>query len=133
MASQRLGPFPLSPTKKSKTKRSKRRPEDDVDNSQSSRSKKNKRCKDSQAVGNAEETASHEEPRRSNRTGAGTGGWVAQLEKVANVLEERSGRRPQKVMTMAESLPENPLAPPKKQGRKKAKVSYHSYLLRNRK
>ena len=133
MASQRLGPFPLSPTKKSKTKHSKRRPEDDIDNSQSSRPKKNKRCKDSQTVGNAEEAASHEEPRRSNRSGAGTGGRVAQLEKVANVLEERSGWRPQKVATMAESLPDNPLAPPKKQRRKKAKVSYHSYLLRNRK
>ena len=96
-------------------------------------SKKNKWCKDSQAVGNAEETVSHEEPHHSNRMGAGTGRWVAQLEKVANVLEERSGQQPQKVMTMAESLPENLLAPPKKQRHKKAKVSYHSYLLRNRK
>ena len=81
MASQHLD---LSPTKKSKTKHSKRRLEDDIDNLQPSCPKKNKR--DSQVVGN---TAPNEEPHRSSRTGAGMGGQVAQLEKVANVLEER--------------------------------------------
>ena len=90
MASQRrLGHFPPSPTKKSKTKRSKGGLGDDTDSSQPSRPKKNNRCKDSQAIGNAEEHASHEEPRRSRRAGAGTGGRVAQLEKVGNALKER--------------------------------------------
>ena len=130
MASQRPGHFPLSPTKKSKTKRSKRRPEDDANNSQPSRPKKNKR--DSQVVGNAEEAASSEGPRRSGRAGAGTGGRAAQLEKVGNVLKEKLAHRPQRVVAATESLPDNPFAPPKKQRRRKAKVSYLVHRLKKK-
>ena len=123
MASQHPGRFPPSPTKKS-SKRPKCHPGGDVDgSSRPSKSKKNKPCKDSWATGGTEENASHQEPRRSGRTGAGTGGRVVQLEKVGTALEERSVR-PQKVTTIPESLPDNPLAPPKKQRRRKAKASY---------
>ena len=127
MASQHLGHFPPSPTKKSKTKRFKCRPGDDVDSSlQPSQPKKNKLTRDFQATGGTEGNTSYQEPCCSRRPGAGTGGQVAQLEKVRNTLEEGSTWL-QSVMAIPESLPDNPLALPKRQRRKKVKVS-HQYL-----
>jgi hypothetical protein len=113
MASQRLLNFPPSPNKKRKAKRSKRRPEDNVDSSFTKRSKHF----DPYADGNEAEDA-----RRSKRSGAGSGGRISQLEKIGSALE-KSKAPSRNVMGISEDLPDNPLAPPKKQKRGKAKVS----------
>ena len=59
------------------------------------------------------------------------GGQVAQLESVRNTLEEGSTWL-QSVMAIPESLPDNPLAPLKRQRHKKVKVS-HQYLQKKHK
>lgn len=126
MASQRFGNFPSSPpNKRSKAKRSrsKRRSEDDADNSRA----KNKRSKDltSLADGHEPEVEGRaSDASRPKRSGAGSGGRVMQLEKIGMVLEKPLvTARPRQLMDIADDLPDNPLAPPKKQKQRKAKVS----------
>jgi hypothetical protein len=117
MASQRFGNFPPSPNKKSKAKRSrsKRRSDDDADNSRV----KTKRSKDPVSV----TVADGNEAARPKRSGAGSGGRVTQLEKIGMALgKPLAAARSRQVTDLAEDLPDNPLAPPKKQKRRKAKV-----------
>lgn len=95
-------------------------PESDIDDSQA---KKNKSSKDfiSPMHGN-EGDHTREATRCTQRSGAGSGGQVSQLEKIRMVLEKPTAW-PQKVMDIAEDLPDNLLAPLKKQKHRKAKVS----------
>jgi len=69
-----------------------------------------------------------EAPRHSGRTGAGSGGRIAQLEKIGNAL---SGQTKQPRTSRMDDLPDgtsaNPLAPPKK-GRRSA-VTHQTCLV----
>lgn len=106
--------FPPSPNKKQRArKRSRRGPEDDVD---SSCAKRNKHF-DPYENGNEADDAG-----RPKRSGAGSGGRISQLEKIGSALE-KSKAPSRNVMGISEDLPDNPLAPPKKQKRRNAKVS----------
>lgn len=120
MVSQHSSSFPPLPNRKSKAGLSKCHPESDVNNSQA----KKKSSKDFTSYADGNEVADHIDGATHcpKRPGVGSGGWVLKLENIRMALKKQMAQ-PQQVIGVAEDLPDNPLAPSKKQKQRKAKGS----------
>ena len=100
------------------SKKSKRRGEDTGDVSQQ---QKRQKAGTQLPIGPGSSLA--HQPRRSNRTGAGTGGHAIQLERIGAAVEG-----PQRVSrprtTLSADIAQNPIAPPRDKNRKKVTVVF---------
>ena len=103
-----------SPSWKQGSKRPRHRGEDTGDASQ-----QHKRQKATTQLPNGPSLNLADQPHCSNRTGAGTGGHISQLERVGAVVEG-SQRVPRPRTTLPDGIAQNPVAPrPHDKSRKK--------------
>lgn len=111
MSSQIVPSF-ASPPRKKGSKKGKRRSSNDNDGSRSAKAQRVKGP--TSALSRFVDTEDRDdEPRRSGRNGAGSGGRNQQLEKIGALLEDRTVK-PHMTTDFPEGVIVNPLAPPMK-------------------
>lgn len=113
---------PMSPRKT--TSRSKR----PTDSNATLVSRKRSKTFADDTLGSQPDGASESAPRRSNRSGAGSGGRNSQMEKIEAALESQF-RKPRSPTDLPEDILENPLAPERRQkGRREKRQVCHLFI-----